>query len=444
MIIQNDLSVYSNEGSRAANVELIQSGGAVDLRGKDVHHDSFLTPRSQSLLDFAEWVFLQTEALRPSQKRRSSLSATRNRKVVIHNLITNLMTLYEASNDGGLLVVPMRKIAKDRYTRADFVQSCLKEAIASLSQLGLIQRNDAIFRKYCTTIRPTDRLWKIFDELRGGPHVGRIVGAEPIVLKAHIKRGWSKPLVDYKDSKKSQQLREEMHVINEMLLDSRIEMNGKSIGSNFLKRYFQINNCDALPEFNSHGRLYGGFWQSTAKSKRHLIRLDGEMVCDLDYSSMFATLAYWKVGHLPPAGDLYACVEGLQRAEAKTALIALLSRSGPMMRLPESIAGALKLKGWTGRELQAAMTEAHPNIAPLFCKAAAMELMFIESQILVKCLLGLANKGISALPMHDGVMVAKSNKSVVISQMLTAAHQVLGRDDILKVVEKPILGGHFS
>jgi hypothetical protein len=62
-----------------------------------------------------------------------------------------------------------------------------------------------------------------------------------------------------------------------------------------------IGSCDAFlssPEgdplgqrFDLSGRLFGGFWQGLQRQRRSGIRIDGEPVATLDYSSMFARLA---------------------------------------------------------------------------------------------------------------------------------------------------------
>jgi hypothetical protein len=82
-----------------------------------------------------------------------------------------------------------------------------------------------------------------------------------------------------------------------------------------------IGSCDAFSSstratplrqrFDLSGRLFGGFWQGLQRERRSGIRIDGEPVATLDYSSMFARLAYASKGVRPPAGDLYA-IPGLE------------------------------------------------------------------------------------------------------------------------------------
>jgi hypothetical protein len=59
-----------------------------------------------------------------------------------------------------------------------------------------------------------------------------------------------------------------------------------------------------------------------------------------------------------------------------------------------------------------------------------------ESEILVGILLELASKGVAALPMHDGIMVAASHKQLAIETMQRVSGEMVGRP--LQVVEKEI------
>jgi hypothetical protein len=59
-----------------------------------------------------------------------------------------------------------------------------------------------------------------------------------------------------------------------------------------LRRLFVIPEGDPLGQrFDLSGRLFGGFWQGLQRQRRSGIRIDGEPVATLDYSSMFARLA---------------------------------------------------------------------------------------------------------------------------------------------------------
>lgn len=67
--------------------------------------------------------------------------------------------------------------------------------------------------------------------------------------------------------------------------------------------------------FEKGGRLGGGFWPNLSKDQRlSSIRIDGEEVVELDYSSMYPRLAYGMVGQEPPFGDPYD-IPGLEECD---------------------------------------------------------------------------------------------------------------------------------
>ena len=128
---------------------------------------------------------------------------------------------------------------------------------------------------------------------------------------------------------------------------------------------------------------------------------------------MFARLAYASKGVQPPTGDLYA-IPGLEdhRAAVKLGVNALLfdhhvrrqwpKIEGPEQRLPS---------GWTLAKFRGALVERHPIIADCIGRGLGFHLMHLESEILVRVLTNLSSEGVTALPLHDGILVPKSRAS---------------------------------
>ena len=157
---------------------------------------------------------------------------------------------------------------------------------------------------------------------------------------------------------------------------------------------------------------------------------------DLDFTAMFATLAYLRATGSLPDGDPYA-IRGLEehRDGAKMALLSLLSRSGPMKALAPELKSALP-EGWTARRLVEAVTRCHPAIVHLFGTDVGVELMHQESSVLMAVLLDLANRGIPAMGMHDGFQTRQSDRETAIHVMQSVSARLLGV--ALPVKEKPI------
>jgi hypothetical protein len=129
---------------------------------------------------------------------------------------------------------------------------------------------------------------------------------------------------------------------------------------------------------------------------------------------MAARLAYARAGAAPPEGDAYrATYRGsageqveLDREIVKTLFSACLFAEKPLRQWPEDLrdcAAGLKVA-----KAIAGIAEAHPALAPLFFTGVGHGLMFTESQILVEVLLRLIERGLTALPVHDAIVVAES------------------------------------
>jgi hypothetical protein len=208
------------------------------------------------------------------------------------------------------------------------------------------------------------------------------------------------------------------------------------------------------------GRLFGdGFWLTLASSRRGNIRIDGELVSDLDFSSMFARLAYAQLGVEAPSGDLYA-IPGLEgyRTGVKLAFnVLLFDGKGQRKKWPEVMGiglgddadakrdpnsraaqcDGLLPAGWEDpKRLRDAILEGHPALKKAFGRGLGYGLMFTESRVLLAVLLELIKRGIVALPMHDGLLCAQSRKEEVAEVMRETATEITGA--VLPVEEKPV------
>jgi hypothetical protein len=165
--------------------------------------------------------------------------------------------------------------------------------------------------------------------------------------------------------------------------------------------------------FDLSGRLFGGFWQGLQRQRRVGIRIEGEPLATIDYSSMFARLAYASKGLQPPAGDLYA-IPGLEghRDAVKLGANALLFDQHTRRRWPKTEEPEQRLpSGWTLGRFREALVAHHPVIADCIGTGLGFRLMHIESEIMVRVLTALLSEGVTALPLHDGVLVRRLHAS---------------------------------
>lgn len=262
-----------------------------------------------------------------------------------------------------------------------------------------------------TTIKPSERLIRYLGEYDIElEDIGRSPDEEVIILKS-TKEDWNDEgrWIEYEDNADTHRWREEVRSINKRLDEADIDFDPGFTDDNRdadtsnrqVKRRFTNGN------FSSGGRLYGGFWMTMRASSRHQgIVIDEQSVREFDYGQMMIRMLYGEIGKTPPPGDLYSLpgVDPNKRDGVKTLVNAMIFSEKPLSRKPKGTAEVLD--GGTIIEWMEAVKTAHPELADQFHKGAGHRLQFRESQILIALLLRLDDEGITALPMHDGVIVS--------------------------------------
>lgn len=264
-------------------------------------------------------------------------------------------------------------------------------------------------------------------------------GAETIYLttthrdfKGDIR---SRERIDYPDHPAADRFREEMATVNNLISGADLwvaENDGPKVftGKRTLVRHFKLPPEETTPRFDQGGRLFGGFWQRMKRERRAFLRVGREPVAELDFSSMALRLAYIRAGLEPPSGDLYAKLPGALseanwRPAAKLVVLTMLSREGPLKRLPSEAKGIVP-ESFTGPAARRAVLSAFPELEGVLEHGIGLSLQFTESQILVAALLRLASRGIVALPIHDAVLVARSKTEAAEMAMREAALEITG------------------
>jgi hypothetical protein len=121
-------------------------------------------------------------------------------------------------------------------------------------------------------------------------------------------------------------------------------------------------------------------------------------------------LAHVEAGLEPPPGDLYFRIAGiktaLDREGIKKVVNAMLFRDGPLKRLPRGTKQLLPPELRSAAPARDAILEEFPGLESVFEHGRGFHLMFAESQSLIATLLRLIDHGITALGVHDGMMVS--------------------------------------
>ncbi len=278
-----------------------------------------------------------------------------------------------------------------------------------------------------TTIRATDSFFTRFSERSAelGSHHS-IPESDVLVLKG-VKpaTGASQPIA-FKETKKTKAMRSQMVRLNEWLGAAPISLQVDGLASlndNYedlvdptersLRRIFSNG------KWSEGGRLFGGFWETMRRRDRfELLRIgtrsrpDAEPVANVDYGQLFPRLAYMRALKPVPEGDLYDVFgSGTARAGVKKLFNAMLFAKRRLKAWPKDTRDLFPLDIAFGNAVQAIATK-HSAIAHMFGTGIGYQLMFVESVLLLDALEDLKARGIVALPLHDSVLVGRSEAEV--------------------------------
>ncbi|KYH02494.1 hypothetical protein SE91_32110 [Bradyrhizobium sp. DOA1] len=322
-------------------------------------------------------------------------------------------------------------------------------AIDGLASLGLIEEERRGYRlsariRVPSLIRPSAALAQ---HLPLAPpdwrSVKQIDDRALIILKEGKRDDRRTAPIAFPETAKTRQLARQMRRINEFLRSANIDVIGQNAGLSLgkdgqviapyrrsLRRIF--NNAN----WQHGGRLAGGFWMGMERTQRfECLRIDGERIADVDYRQLFPRLAYVRAGKPQPEGDIYDVAgDGSGRDGWKTLMNAMLFSDGPLKGWPE---GTLQHfpSGTKLRDAIGMLAARHQPIAHLFGSALGFQLMRIESDILIGIITHLESLGVTALPLHDAVLVAESKAYVAKDAMQAAFSMATGSSCAIVSIE---------
>lgn len=395
-------------------------------------------------------------------KPKARTDARDRRTQIIITIITNFLQFQS-------IAVNLKRERSTRYQRQAIKGEPLSLALGELEELGLIAIQQYQFKKQRTIITPTPKLRELIAKHQVTNACTVRLPDEEVIILTRLKTrntttigddeendddgGGDAPFnqhgseIDYPDDcATANTLRTPLRQYNQFLSQSRISIIGtvdhplaQDASQPPFAPFKRLFASDGTISFTLRGRLHGGQvggWnQNLPKEQRHLIRINDEPVCDLDFTNMHLRLAYLEANCPPPDGDLYA-IKGLEahRSAVKQVVLAMLAKTGPLTKLPRGTRDQLP-KQWNGETIRQAIVEHHAPIANIFGKANSHRFTFQESQILMETLCRLMNQhNVPALPMHDGLMVQASKRELAMKAMQEVALDVL--DVVLPVEEK--------
>lgn len=450
-----------------ASEELPPSPAAAGKRIRPVRHrwfDQWLIARSEPLKQLVGDITTLVEGCEQRLRARRPEDERHHRRMV-EGVVCNLAYALLIPPPTGWVTVPTRNGShgKQRYDNRAFGKPFTK-LLDLLADKGVLDRQrPRPVRGETGSIRPSKRFMDLVQPLNIGFADFASDPSREVVLLTRVTRTFSpetkrtrksKKLVEYADTPISRAYRIAVQELNAFLDAADITFlddGGDPVVDPHIRtltRHFIVFD-NHEPRFDQVGRLFGGFWMTLKKERRKRIRINGEPVADLDFSSMFTRLAYADMGLPAPDGDLYA-VPGLEdyRDGVKLAMNCLLfdetkkRRSWPNdlrqgyatdvidateADLMEDDAKEGKLPdGWTVSRTKKAILSVHPALGQAWGRGLGYRVMWQESEILMAVLRELMDRGIPALGLHDGLLVPVSGTEVALQAMRRASKQVVG------------------
>ena len=144
------------------------------------------------------------------------------------------------------------------------------------------------------------------------------------------------------------------------------------------------------------------------KDQRKKIIIDDEEAVSLDYSQMSPRILNGLCDINSGSRDCYG-ISGYERYRngIKKVFNAMTFADKPMTRFPKGVNQLFK-EVTRFQEVSDAIQRSHSGIAHKFYIGIGHYLQYLESQVLVKLLLGLKDLGVHALPIHDAVLVGRT------------------------------------
>lgn len=376
-------------------------------------------------------IYLETREAKLGGRTRGRKAADRDKfHLAIEGLLSNLIVAY-ARSPKTLLNVPLSNNTlrgSPRYKPVVYGKHFrdLITLMVNLTLIKIVTKGHNVKewqRREITTIRPTAKLLKAFPPIVTVTQnvFTRIDLPEVIVLKDSARQ-----FLDYSDSNDTRRWRDELRKINAYLREASISIVGSpetlldENGFTIRAEVRELRRIWNNGEWTQGGRLYDGFWQTMKREQRpHMIRIDGGPIANVDFSQFNLRLAYALAKIKPPRGDLYDAtgddVSGPNwprlREGRKKLTSAMFNENTPLTRWPgktaeerKALAACFPL-GTTARIATGEIRAKHSAIADYIENGRGLGFMRIESDILVATLLSLMKRGITALPLHDAVLV---------------------------------------
>lgn len=403
------------------------------------------TNKAEAVVSEVISLLLSYEGHRAPRKRKRKVADFQTFKWQVEALVCDLIHR-ELTCTTGWLAIELSNTAlgsRDRY-KSRAISKTIKDVLGYLTtpEMELVQHRNGVWvpsdpsRCMLSTIRAGERLRHLIQKYNLTCADFKLDNSQECIVLKDSKEDYndSGSWLQYKDTEQTKKYRADMEFINAALAEADIQYLASNpdeqivdITDRRLRRYF--NNAS----FEQGGRLFNGFWLNMSQLKRRGILIQGAPTVTLDFGQMNPRILYGLAGAEFNAEDAYR-IRGLEeyRDGIKVVFNSMLHRTSPMKKKPRGSAdlfpGHVRIN-----EVTSGIMISHKPISHLFYKGIGLGLLYKESQILVEVLTQLLKQGITALPVHDAVIVAEHYRNRATAIMLAVFKEQTNIDGIVKV-----------
>lgn len=359
-------------------------------------------------------------------------------RMVVANLARSTLHL-----EGQALGITRNKnvLCQTRRYKASVMSKTLPKVLDMLEALGLLgqtlgdsYRVDSRHRKQ-TTIWPTAKFIKLMVEHRFGvSDIGQRFNGETIILKSNKDRGGNSKWIDYADTPTTHAMRSTMSLINKHLATANIDLVADDILDYVDTSRRNLVRIFNEGQFDLGGRMYWAFWMELKKSQRASgLRINGNRIVSLDFGQMAPRVFYSKVGADIHFEDAYALPgwDPCWRPAIKTVLSAMVCSRSELTRRPKGLGKVWPNKKVAFKTLVDALKSHHAPINQFFGTGAGLTYQFKESELVIQIILELNRKGVTALPVHDCLIVEQQHEEVARQVMRDTTMKAFGFDPVI-------------
>jgi hypothetical protein len=306
-----------------------------------------------------------------------------------------------------------------RYRKVHLKYDLLKGVLDDLISLGYIEMMEGFFDRtkgegFQTRIKASDKLLALlqFDlsKIERDPEAPE----EEII----IKKDENGKIIDYIDDRFTNQMRESLQKYNNLLRKTNIGTDGIN-----LRYKYDPTSITVKRIFNGEsggGRFYCGFWQTMPKDDRKKITINGEEVCELDYSALHPRITYALKG-IEVKDDPYT-IEGCDRSAVKKAFLVLFNCKSKEHAI-NTIRSEFHIK--KAESLIDKIEQKHEAISKSFYNPGfGLHLQRLDSWFAEEIINHLTERGIVCLPVHDSFIIAKQHESELHQLMEEAFYSI--------------------